>query len=765
MSSPGTGDLVDGVTDRGPQRIAVLALTRGGLALGMRLIAALPEAVVHAPESRLTGEAGESAETRAAGASDKANLATDAVVSAVAARCIGFAGPVRECIGSLLADCDALVAILSLGATVRLIAPHLCDKRRDPAVVVLDETGRFAVPVTGGHLGGANALARRIGRALGALPVVTTASDVLETLAVDLLGRELGWRLEASAEDLLRASAVMVNGEPVALVQEAGGGDWWRAHAGGRDGPLPSNLERLPSLEALEPDRHRALLWIAARPLPPEIAVRFAGPVVAYRQPAGDAETADADARPRATMGVRSGPRLTLGLGCDRGTPADTLERAVSEALSALGAGPGQIAAVASIDLKSDEPGLAELARQHGWTLRFFAAEALAAVPVPNPSETVRHHTGTPSVSAAAALLAAGRPAGGLRIEKHRVQGADGRHATVSVAEIAGEDAAPGDPAPLTAGLAARPPAPGKLYLVGLGPGATEHMTVRARAAIAEADTLIGHATYLRLIANLAAGKRIVKSGMTEELARARQALDLARAGQRVALISSGDAGVYGMAGPALELLIESGWTSQSDIPVEIVPGATAMTACAALAGAPLGHDFCAVSLSDLLTPWPLVARRLAAAAAADFVVALYNPRSHRRTAQIEEARRLLLALRRPDTPIALVRAAYRPEQRVVLTTLADLDTSAVDMQTTVLIGNSRTRVREGLMITPRGYGDKYDLQTGSARPGERGGRSLGGGLDVWLAEMRARAEGDAELALRFGLPVDYIAAVRGTRN
>jgi precorrin-3B C17-methyltransferase len=219
------------------------------------------------------------------------------------------------------------------------------------------------------------------------------------------------------------------------------------------------------------------------------------------------------------------------------------------------------------------------------------------------------------------------------------------------------------------------------------------------------------------------------------------------------------------MAGPALELLIESGWTSQSDIPIEIVPGATAMTACAALAGAPLGHDFCAVSLSDLLTPWPLVARRLAAAAAADFVVALYNPRSHRRTAPIEEARRLLLALRRPDTPVALVRAAYRAEQRVVLTTLADLNTSAVDMQTTVLIGNSRTRVREGLMITPRGYGDKYDLQTGSARPGERGGRSLGGGLDAWLAEVRTSAEGEAQLAQRFGLPVDYIAAVRDTRS
>jgi precorrin-3B C17-methyltransferase len=302
----------------------------------------------------------------------------------------------------------------------------------------------------------------------------------------------------------------------------------------------------------------------------------------------------------------------------------------------------------------------------------------------------------------------------------------------------------------------------GKIMLVGIGPGSVEHMSLRARAAIAEADTVIGYVTYIKLVADLLEGKEIIRKSMTEELDRAVSALEAARAGRKVALISSGDAGVYGMAGPTFEVLFQAGWTPESEVQVEIVPGASALNSCAARVGAPLTHDFCAISLSDLLTPWPVIARRLDAVARADFVVALYNPKSGRRTRQILEAQRLMLAHRRPDTPVAIVKSAYRRRERIEFSTLAHMADAEIGMLSTVLVGNSNTFVRHGLMVTPRGYANKYDLDTHDAHAGERAGRSLASGLDGWLAELAQAHAGGASveaLAARFALPAAYIAA------
>lgn len=303
----------------------------------------------------------------------------------------------------------------------------------------------------------------------------------------------------------------------------------------------------------------------------------------------------------------------------------------------------------------------------------------------------------------------------------------------------------------------------GKITLVGIGPGSVAHMTQRAREVIAEADTVIGYVTYIKLVADLVEGKEIVRKSMTEELDRAVSALEAARAGRKVALISSGDAGVYGMAGPTYEVLFQAGWTPDDPVQVEIVPGASALNSCAALVGAPLTHDFCAISLSDLLTPWPVIARRLDAAAHADFVVALYNPKSGRRTRQIVEAQRLFLRHRRPDTPVAIVKSAYRRRQQIQFTTLEAMAEADIGMLSTVLIGNSNTVVRHGLMVTPRGYANKYDMAEGGAtREGEKPGRSLSTGLLGWLQTLKAeQAEGLslAALAERHRLPIDYLAA------
>ncbi len=306
-------------------------------------------------------------------------------------------------------------------------------------------------------------------------------------------------------------------------------------------------------------------------------------------------------------------------------------------------------------------------------------------------------------------------------------------------------------------------PATGKIMLVGIGPGHADHMTARARAAIAEADVVVGYVTYIKLVADLLDGKEVVRKGMTEELDRAVHALAAARQGRKVALVSSGDAGVYGMAGPTYEVLFQAGWTPEDDVEVEIVPGASALNSCAALVGAPLTHDFCAISLSDLLTPWPVIARRLDAVAYADFVVALYNPKSGRRTRQIVEAQRLFLRHRRPDTPVAIVKSAYRRRQHIEFTTLERMGEHDIGMLSTVLIGNRHTFVRDGLMVTPRGYANKYDLaEGGGTLDGEKAGRSLSSGLNGWLEGLRADHAAGASvevLAARHELPLDYIRA------
>ncbi len=272
----------------------------------------------------------------------------------------------------------------------------------------------------------------------------------------------------------------------------------------------------------------------------------------------------------------------------------------------------------------------------------------------------------------------------------------------------------------------------GKILLVGFGPGSEEHMTFRAKSAIKEADVVIGYTTYIKLVKDLLEGKEVVKKGMTEEIDRCIEAYDQAKTGKTVALISSGDIGVYGMAGPTYEVLLQSGWTPDSSIIVEIIPGTTALSACASLVGAPLTHDFCSISLSDLLTPWPTIAKRLDAVAQSDFVVALYNPKSGRRTQQIVEAQNTLLKYRSASTPVAIVKSAYRRRQDIQLVRLDEMADCDIGMLTTVLIGNSSTYIDQGLMITPRGYANKYTNLTGEAKEGEQAGRSLSMGLEGW---------------------------------
>lgn len=264
----------------------------------------------------------------------------------------------------------------------------------------------------------------------------------------------------------------------------------------------------------------------------------------------------------------------------------------------------------------------------------------------------------------------------------------------------------------------------GILYVVGIGPGAAEHATPAALAAIDDAELIVGYTTYMRLVADRIRGKELIRTGMTEEIGRAAAAVERARAGAKVALISSGDAGVYGMAGLVFQVLEQVGWKRGGSPELRIVPGMTALNSCASLVGAPLGHDFCAISLSDLLTPWPVITRRIEAAASADFVIGLYNPASGRRTRQIVEAQAIIRKHRSGETPVALVKSAYRHLEHVVLTNLDTFLDYEIGMLTTVLVGSSQSFVYEGYLVTPRGYTNKYTWD-GKAKEGQKPGRSL----------------------------------------
>jgi precorrin-3B C17-methyltransferase len=264
----------------------------------------------------------------------------------------------------------------------------------------------------------------------------------------------------------------------------------------------------------------------------------------------------------------------------------------------------------------------------------------------------------------------------------------------------------------------------GVLSIVGIGPGAQEHTTPAALAAIAEAEIVVGYTTYIKLVRHLLEGKEIVRTGMTEEIGRARAAVERAREGARVALISSGDAGVYGMAGLTFQVLKDLGWKRGDSPELRIVPGITALNSCASLVGAPLTHDFCAISLSDLLTPWPVIQQRIEAAASADFVIGLYNPASGRRTRQIVDAQEIIRRHRAGTTPVALVKSAHRKLQSVVLTDLDTFLEYEIGMLTTVIVGSSSSFLFEGYMVTPRGYTNKYTRE-GEVLPGQRPGHSL----------------------------------------
>ena len=529
--------------------------------------------------------------------------------------------PLAEAVPRRWADLDAAVLFLATGAAVRLVAPLLADKRTDPGVVCVDEARRFAVALCGGHAGGANALAHRVADALGATPVITTASDAAGTTALDDVVAQLGATVDGN---LAAAGVALLDG------------------AARVDNPLRFPLPPLPPLIG-----------------GPQWTIEITDQLAAASDPH----------RLRLVP-----PTLVVGIGSARDVPAEAVTSTVAGALAGHGLDPAAVRAYASVDLKADEAGI--LAAIAPVPLRTYPVDVLAAVAVPNPSEVVRAEVGTPSVAEAAALHTATELAVGGRVElvvpKHK-----GDNVTAAIARIHPR---------------------GRLAVVGLGPGAADLRTPRADAELRRAAVVVGLDQYVDQVAPLLRpGTQVRASGLGAEEQRAAEAVAFAAAGHAVALIGSGDAGVYAMGSPALQ-------QAGADVEVVGVPGVTAALAAAALLGAPLGHDHVLISLSDLHTPWDVIERRVAAAAAADFVTCFYNPRSRDRDWQLGAALAVLRAHRPASTPVGAVRQAGRPGQRVWTAPIGEFDPREVDMLTTVVVGASSTRMVAGRMVTPRGF-------------------------------------------------------------
>jgi len=562
----------------------------------------------------------------------------------------GSAPAASELLQSQWESAQGFVVVGACGLVTRLIAPLLQGKNQDPAVVVVDPQGAFAIPLLGGHAAGAEALSQRVAALLGGQAVLTGSSGSQGKLALDTFGKSWGWRRSAT-------------GDWNALMQKAAAGE--RA---------PLGVKQTNGTE----------LWRS-------LAAAAASGLVAGNGDQSNDLTNGADL----TIGITRGegcswhpPSLWLGMGCERGTSQELIARLVDQELDRLGLAPEAIAGMASIDRKSDEQAFLALAQERGWAQRWMPAATLNAITVPNPSDAVAAEMGTASVAEASALVAAG-PGARLLLNKTiaRAQGGEQGAATLAIAICAEQWA----------------PQTGQLHLVGSGPGRLDLLTPDARRALAEATVWVGYGLYLDLLEPLRRPDQLRCDGrLTEERARCAQALGLANQGLNVALVSSGDSGIYAMAGLALEL-----WLTQSPDQrpsFDVHPGISALQLAAARAGAPLMHDFCTISLSDRLTPWEVIEKRLVAAAAGDFVVALYNPRSKGRDWQLARAKALLLAGRPGTTPVALARQLGRPEEQVSLHTLGDLPIEQVDMLTLVLVGNSTSRTQDGRMVTPRGY-------------------------------------------------------------
>jgi cobalt-precorrin 5A hydrolase/precorrin-3B C17-methyltransferase len=545
---------------------------------------------------------------------------------------------------------QTIIGLCASGILIRAIAPHLNDKRTEPPMIAVAEDGSSIVPLLGGHHG-ANALTVQIAKTIGGHAAITTASEVRFGFALDdvLPGYTL-----ANPKDVKSFIAALLAGEDLSLVRHPGES---------QDPELPFRCNDIKQLN-LAP-------WVPA----------FAGMTIEVSETVLHGDERRLVYHPHT---------LTIGVGCERGTSHEEVVALIKNTLKENNLALQSVAGYASIDLKEDELAISSL-----YNVSYFTAEELNALApkLKTPSNYVMSEVGTPGVAEAAALAAAG-PDAELIVAKSK-----SKRATCAIAR---------SPVPI---LELRGRDRGVLNVVGIGPGSALTRSPAATQALQTSTDWVGYGLYLDLVSNLKQNQTEHHFPLGGEEDRVRHAIELAKQGKQVALVCSGDAGIYAMAALVYEIID----LEPNRISVEVIPGISAFQAAAAKAGAMIGHDFCCISLSDLLTPWEAIEKRVKAAAEGDFVISFYNPRSLKRLDQLERAFAILKAHRPPDTPVIIASNLGRTEENVRIVTFADFNPDDVDMLTLVMVGSSQSKSfargdGKTYAYTPRGYARKREI-------------------------------------------------------
>lgn len=566
----------------------------------------------------------------------------------------------EQIVGEYFYGVEAIIFFTAAGIAVRTMAPYIRHKSSDPAVLSVDETGKYCISLLSGHAGGANALAERLSSLLGAESVITTATDREGCFAVDEFARQNG--LVVTDWDLAKEiSAAVLRGESVRLVSDRN-----------IVGALPKELKSTGTKTA----GSELCIWISHR----------------RRDSLHDRIF------PENARVLQLVPRcIIVGIGCRKGISAQKVEHAVTDCLARHGIISDAVCAVTSIDIKRQEQAIVTFCERRGVPFVTYSADELREVEgAYTGSAFVEDVTGVDNVCERSA---AAYDSEAVFIRRKMVY--DGVTIALMQTTDSGVYMPPFKELPAVNADSGTGTAGERklLYVIGLGPGDYERLTFEARAALEACEVIAGYQVYVELIHAYYPNKEYIVSGMRQEKERCERALESANAGKVTAVICSGDAGVYGMAGLVLEL-----GSSYPDVEVVVVSGVTAALSGGAVLGAPLGHDFVVCSLSDLLTPWEQIESRLRAASSADFAICLYNPASRNRRDYLRRACEIIMEHQSGDTVCGYVQNIGREGQRAEIMHLSELKETEVDMFTTVFIGNSRTAQIGAHMVTPRGY-------------------------------------------------------------
>lgn len=545
---------------------------------------------------------------------------------------------------------DLFLFVGSTSATIRLISPLLISKEKDPGVIVIDKKFSKIIPLIGIHQTICYQIALKLANLFDGDLVMTNNSIFEKSLDLDAFGRNWGWNRSGSINDWSDLVIKQSNKKQIFVKQYSGNKVWKESESG-------KKIKYLTNKDKIE--REEYTFFISTKN---------------YHRVAWHPKT------------------LWIGIGCERGTSVKFIEDCINKLFLKYKLSFFSIAGLATVDIKKDEKALIDITKTKNWPIKFFKNEDLLKVEVPNPSKIVFDEIGTFSVAEAASLLACGNEGGQIVIEKNIFKNKDpsGKNSgavTLAIAESKQQFS----------------PERGFVHVIGSGPGALSYLTGESKAALSQCSIWIGYKRYLDLLNPLRRDDQIrINSELTQEKQRCAEAIRLAQQGIKVALISSGDAGIYGMAGLLIELIQKL--DTQFRPSFAIHPGISSLQLAAALAGAPLMNDFCAISLSDKLTPWETIKKRINGALVGDFVVVIFNPQSHDRNWQLRTTIEMFLKFRSKTTPVLVARQVGRNQQKKRIFNLDTIPIDEIDMLSIVIIGNSSTKLVNNFLISPRGY-------------------------------------------------------------